>query len=113
MPPLADQEDGEENSDEESSDWVGYDTFLERCNFMREMLPAAKRPKKMHFLGSVLKKKSFFGEEKIWYPGIYWGLVFIHAPAWWLVWKNPDPEHKQRYLSPNVNHNVTLFARMS
>ena len=64
MPPLADQEDGEENSDEESTDWVDYDTFLERCNFMREMLSAAKRPKKMHFLSSVLKKNEFLGGGK-------------------------------------------------
>ena len=82
MPPLADQEDGEENSDEESSDWVGYDTFLERCNFMREMLSAAKRPKKMHFLSSVLKKNEFFGGGKK--SGIR---VFIEA--WYLSTRLP------------------------
>ena len=67
MTPLADQEDDQEDSDEESSDWVGYDTFLpvERCNFMREMLAAAKRPKKMHFLSSVQKKNIADFDENV------------------------------------------------
>ena len=49
---------------------------------MREMLSAAKRPKKMHFLSSVLKKKQvFWGRNK---SGIR---VFIEA--WYLSTRLP------------------------